>query len=144
MVLKLIKTESQYKEAVKKAEELSEKGVKKGTNEGDELELLLLLIEKYEDQHFPIDAPDPVEAIKFRMEQMDLKPKDLEDILGNKGVVSRILNKRRPLSLAMIRNLHHSLHIPAEILIVETPIKRTRQTGKKSVSPKARPIRKKK
>jgi HTH-type transcriptional regulator / antitoxin HigA len=119
MNVKLIKTKNDYNEALRKIENVLAKGVKKGTKEGDELEILLLLVEKYEDAHFPIDAPDPVEAIKFRMEQMDLKPRDLEAILGNKSLVSKILNRKRSLSLAMIRNLNKALHIPTEILIRE-------------------------
>lgn len=119
MKLKPIKTNKAYKETLSSIEEMLEKGIKKGTAEGDVLEVLLLLVEKYEEEHFPIDAPDPVEAIKFRMEQMNLKPKDLEQILGNKSLVSKILNKKRSLSLAMIRNLHSALHIPTDVLIRE-------------------------
>jgi HTH-type transcriptional regulator/antitoxin HigA len=119
MNVKLIKTKKDYDEALSKIENMLAKGLKKGSKEGDELEILLLLVEKYEDAHFPIDAPDPVEAIKFRMEQMDLKPKDLEAILGNKSLVSKILNRKRSLSLAMIRSLNKALHIPTEILIRE-------------------------
>jgi len=116
MNLKPIKTN---KETLKIVEELFEKGVKKGTPEGDELEVLLLLVEKYEDEHFPVDLPDPVEAIKFRMDQLNLKPKDLEPLLGNKSLVSKVLNKKRSLSLSMIRNLHTALHIPTDVLIRE-------------------------
>ena len=117
--MKLIKTKKEYNEALKKAEVLFNLGVKRGTSKGDELEILLLLIEKYEEEHFPIDAPDPVEAIKFRMDQMDLKPKDLESIIGNKSLVSKILNKQRTLSLSMIRAIHEKLNIPTDILIQE-------------------------
>jgi HTH-type transcriptional regulator / antitoxin HigA len=117
--MKLIKTKKEYNEALKKAETFFNSGVKKGTSKGDELEILLLLIEKYEEEHFPIDAPDPVEAIKFRMDQMDLKPKDLESIIGNKSLVSKILNKQRTLSLSMIRAIHEKLNIPTDILIQE-------------------------
>jgi len=117
--MKLIKTKKEYNEALKKAEACFNAGVKKGTSKGDELEVLLLLIEKYEEEHFPIDAPDPVEAIKFRMDQMDLKPKDLESIIGNKSLVSKILNKQRTLSLSMIRAIHEKLNIPTDILIQE-------------------------
>jgi len=119
MNLKPIKTNKAYKETLKIVEELFEKGVKKGTPEGDELEVLLLLVEKYEDEHFPVDLPDPVEAIKFRMDQLNLKPKDLEPLLGNKSLVSKVLNKKRSLSLSMIRNLHTALHIPTDVLIRE-------------------------
>jgi HTH-type transcriptional regulator/antitoxin HigA len=119
MEIKLIKTKKEYTIAIKTVEELFAAGVKKGTSQGNQLEVLLLLIEKYEDEHHAVDAPDPVEAIKFRMEQMDLKPKDLEPIIGNKSLVSKILNKKRSLSLAMIRGIHEKLHISTDVLIQE-------------------------
>jgi HTH-type transcriptional regulator/antitoxin HigA len=119
MELKLIKTKKEYNAALQRVDELFEAGVKKGTPKGNELELLLLLIEKYEDEHTPVDAPDPVEAIKFRMEQMNLKPKDLESIIGNKSLVSKVLNKKRSLSLNMIRAIHEKLKIPTDVLIQE-------------------------
>jgi HTH-type transcriptional regulator/antitoxin HigA len=119
MEIKLIKTKKEYTTALKRIDALFHAGVKKGTPKGNELEVLLLLIEKYEEEHYTVDAPDPVEAIKFRMEQMDLKPKDLEPIIGNKSLVSKILNKKRSLSLSMIRNIHEKLHIPTDILIQE-------------------------
>lgn len=84
-----------------------------------ELEILLILIDKYEQEHFQIDSPDPVEAIKFRMEQMGLKPKDLEPMIGNKSLVSKILNRKRSLSLSMIRAIHEQLHISTEVLVKE-------------------------
>jgi HTH-type transcriptional regulator / antitoxin HigA len=117
--MKLIKTKKEYNQALKNVEAFFNAGVKKGTTKGDELEVLLLLIEKYEEEHFPVNAPDPVEAIKFRMEQMDLKPKDLESIIGNKSLVSKILNKQRTLSLSMIRAIHEKLKIPTDVLIQE-------------------------
>ena len=89
----------------------------KNTPEGDELEVLATLVDVYEGEHFPIDAPDPIEAIKFRMEQMGLDRKDLEPFLGSRARVSEILNRRRGLSLAMIRSLHENLDIPLEALI---------------------------
>ena len=119
MEIKLIKTKRDYSAALKRVEELFEAGTKKGTPKGNELEVLLLLIEKYEDDNHVIDAPDPVEAIKFRMEQMNLKPKDLESIIGNKSLVSKILNKKRTLSLAMIREIHDKLNISTDVLIQE-------------------------
>ena len=90
-----------------------------GTAEGDELELLLLLIETYEEKEFPIGLPDPIEAVRFRMEQANLKQKDLVPIFGSKGKVSEVLNGKRDLSLTMIRKLVTELGIPAEVLLQE-------------------------
>ncbi len=90
---------------------------KTGTNEGDELEVLSLLIEKYEDENFPIEFPDPIEAIKFRMEQLGYNQSDLASVIGLKSRVSEILNKKRKLTLDMIRILHDSLNIPTNVLI---------------------------
>lgn len=115
MEIKLIKTEKEYKKALKQLDVLFD--AKPGTKQGDELELLMLVIEKYESEHFPIEAPDPIEAIKFRMEQLGYKPKDLENIIGYKGRVSEILNKKRKLTLEMIRRINQQLNIPAEVLV---------------------------
>jgi HTH-type transcriptional regulator/antitoxin HigA len=90
---------------------------KKGTPEGDELELLGILIDQYENEHFPISLPDPIEAIKFRMEQMGYNQNDLAKIVGFKSRASEILNRKRKLSLEMIRQLHTTLNIPTEVLI---------------------------
>ena len=90
---------------------------KKGTKEGDELEILGILIEKYEDEHFPIDLPEPIEAIKFRLEQLDYTQTDLAEIIGLKSRASEILHKKRKLTLDMIRNLHNKLNIPTEVLV---------------------------
>ena len=90
---------------------------KKGTTKGDELEILSLLIEKYEDEKFPIDLPDPIEAIKFRMEQMGMTQTDLANIVGQKSRASEILNRKRKLSLDMIRQLHQQWRIPTEVLV---------------------------
>jgi HTH-type transcriptional regulator/antitoxin HigA len=87
------------------------------TAEGDELDVLATLVDAYEREHFAIDSPDPVDAIKFRMEQMGLNRKDLEPFLGSRARVSEILNKRRGLSVAMIRSLHENLEIPLDALI---------------------------
>ncbi|MCJ7529879.1 MAG: ImmA/IrrE family metallo-endopeptidase [Anaerolineales bacterium] len=95
--------------------------------EGEELELFSILIEKYEEEHFPIDLPDPIEAIKFRMEQYGLTRKDLEQYIGSQSKVSEILNRKKPLSLAMIRSLHKGLEIPAEVLL-QKPGKILRET----------------
>lgn len=90
---------------------------KKGTPEGDELEILSILIDHYENEHFLIGLPDPVDAIKFRMEQLGYNQADLADVLGLKSRASEILNKKRKLSLEMIRQLHSKLNIPTEVLI---------------------------
>lgn len=115
MNIKLIKTDKDYQKALKRLEVIFD--ARPGTKEGDELEILGVLIEKYEDEHYPIEAPDPIEAIKFRMEQMGYKQKDLAKIIGYKGRVSEILNRKRKLTLEMIRSLHEKLNIPLESLI---------------------------
>jgi HTH-type transcriptional regulator/antitoxin HigA len=113
--MKIIKTESEYKSALIKLEKLF--NAKPNTSKGDELELLSLLIEKYEQEKYPIDMPDPIEAIKFRMEQMGYTQNDLAKIIGLKSRASEILNKKRPLTLEMIRNLHEKMNIPTQVLI---------------------------
>lgn len=115
MEIKLIKTEKDYNQALERLEVVFD--AKKGTPEGDELELLSILIEQYGNTHFPIDLPDPIEAIKFRMEQMGYNQNDLAKIIGLKSRASEILSKKRKLSLEMIRQLHNSLHIPTDVLI---------------------------
>ena len=115
MEIKPIKTEQDYNQALERLEVIFD--AKKGTKEGDELEVLGILIEKYEDVHFPIDLPDPIEAIKFRMEQMNYSQNDLAKVIGLKSRASEILNKKRKLSLEMIRNLHETMKIPTEVLI---------------------------
>ncbi len=113
--IKLIKTEEDYKAALKLADELFD--AKPDTPEGDKLELIVTLIEIYEKEHFPIDNPSPLEAIKFRMDQMGLLPKDLVPFIGSKSKVSEILSGKRTLSLNMIRQLASGLNIPVEVLI---------------------------
>ena len=115
MNIKPIKTEQDYQEALDRLEVIFD--AKKGSPEGDELEILGLLIEKYVSVHFPIDLPDPIEAIKFRMEQMGYTQSDLVKIIGLKSRVSEILNKKRKLTLEMIRKIHVALNIPTEILV---------------------------
>lgn len=117
MNIKLIKNEEDYHAALMRLEKIFD--AKLNTEEGDELEVLSFLIEKYENEMYPIAAPDPIEAIKFRMEQLGYKQKDLEKIIGYKGRVSEILNKKRKLTLEMIRKLHNSLHIPSDVLLQE-------------------------
>lgn len=115
MTVKPIKTKKDYAQAMERLEVLF--GAKKGTSEGDELEVLGILIEKYEEQHFSIGLPDPIEAIKFRMEQLGYNQVDLANVVGLKSRASEILNKKRKLSLEMIRQLHEKLQIPTDVLI---------------------------
>lgn len=117
MIPKVIKTEEEYNIALNRLETIFDAQV--GTPEGDELELLSLLIDNYEKIHYPIDLPDPIEAIKFRMEQLGIKPKDLAKVLGFRSRVTEVLNKKRKLSLDMIRRLNRDLHIPTKVLIQE-------------------------
>ncbi len=118
MTAKLIKSRQQYRAALRRAEEFMD--ARPGTAEGDELELLAALIEWYEEKHAPVPPPDPIEAIRFRMEQEGLRPQDLVPLLGSRSRVSEVLNGKRPLTLAMIRRLHQGLGIPAEVLLGET------------------------
>ena len=110
-----IHNEKDYQNALERLEEIFDS--KKGTEQGDELEILSILIDKYENENFPIGMPDPIEAIKFRMEQMGMKQKDLAEVVGFKSRVSEILNKKRKLTLEMIRKLNVTLHIPTEVLV---------------------------
>jgi len=112
---KIIKTESDCAAVLARIEELME--AKRNSPEGDELELLALLVHDYEEKAFPMDKPDPVEAIRFRMEQQGLKPSDLVPFLGSRSRVSEVLSGRRNLSLQMIRALVRGLGIPAEVLL---------------------------
>lgn len=116
MKLKLIKNDKQLNEALERVNQLWD--AKSNTPERDELEVLSLLIEKYEEEHYPIPASDPIEVIKFLMEQNDLTRKDLQPFIGSMGRVSEILNRKRDLSLIMIKRLHHGLNIPYESLII--------------------------
>jgi HTH-type transcriptional regulator/antitoxin HigA len=109
---KIIKTEAEYQATLARIEKIFD--AKPGTAKGDELELLLLLVETYEDQAYPIDPPDPIAAMRFRMEQEGLRSKDLIPYIGSKSKVSEVLSGRRPLSLTMIRKLVAGLGIPAE------------------------------
>jgi HTH-type transcriptional regulator/antitoxin HigA len=115
MKIKVLKTEEDYNQALKRLEVIFD--APSNSKEGDEAELLTILIENYEDKHYPIDSPDPIEAIKFRMEQMDMDNNDLSKVIGYKSRVSEIFNHKRKLTLKMIRNLHEKLKIPYESLI---------------------------
>lgn len=113
--LKPIRTEEDYEEALTEVERLW--GAKIGTPEGDRLDILATLIDAYEATHYPLDPPDPIEAIKFRMEQQGLSRRDLEPIIGPRNRVADVLNRKRGLSIEMIRNLHQQLGISADVLI---------------------------
>ena len=115
MDIRPIKTEVDYDAALAEVEALW--GADTDTPEGDKLDVLITLVEAYEAKQHPIDPPDPVEAILFRMEQSGLKRKDLEAFIGRSGRVSEVLNRKRPLTVEMIRKLWKGLHIPLESLI---------------------------
>lgn len=118
MNIKPIRTEIDYHATLREIEHLMT--AEADSPEGDRLDVLVTLVEAYERAHFPMDLPDPIEAIKFVMEQRGLSPKDLEPAIGRLNRVYEVLNRTRPLTLAMIRNLHASFGIPAESLIKQT------------------------
>lgn len=117
MNIKPIRNESDYQKALERLEVIFD--AKRGTREGDELEILAIVIDNYENENFPIGMPDPISAIKFRMEQMGMKQKDLVEMVGFKSRVSEIMNNKRKLTLDMIRKLSTDLKIPTEVLIQE-------------------------
>ncbi len=114
-MIKPIRDDKSYREALKRIENLW--GSEMGTIDGDELDVLMTLVEAYEDKHYPMPPSDPVDAILFRMEQLDLKRKDLETFLGPRSRVSDVLSRKRTLSLKQIFRLHHGMGIPYESLI---------------------------
>lgn len=116
--LKPIRTEADYDAALVEVEHLW--GSKSGTPEGDRLDVLATLIDVYEAKHYPMDPPDPIEAIQFRMEQQGIGRKDLEPLIGTRARVAEVLNRKRSLSIEMIRKLHDQLGISAEVLIRPT------------------------
>lgn len=118
MEIKPIKTDADYRAALKEVESLM--SAEPNTPEGEKLDILVTLIEAYERTHFPLDLPDPVEAIKFKMEQKGLTIKDLEPMIGKSNRVYEVLNRKRSLTLNMIRKLHQELGIPAESLIKQS------------------------
>lgn len=118
MKAKIIKSEDEHDAALAHLETLMD--ADPGSPEEEELELWSLLVEQYEKEHFPIGPPDPIEAIKFRMDQLGLQQKDLTKFISAKSKVSEVLNRKRPLSLPMIRQLHKHLNIPAEVLVKES------------------------
>lgn len=115
MNIKLIKNDTDYQKALKRLEEIFD--AKIGTPESDEADILGLMVDEYENKHFPIEAPDPIEAIKIRMEDLNLKQSDLAEALGGKNRVSEILNRKRRLTLEMIRNLSKKLNLSPGLLI---------------------------
>jgi len=115
MELKPIKTEKDYRNALKRLEVIFDAPI--DTKEGDEAEILSLLIENYENEHYPIEAPDPIEAIKIRMEELNMRQKDLVGVIGGKSRVSEILNRRKKLTVEMIRELERILQISASVLV---------------------------
>ena len=120
MNIKPIKNKQDYQSTLTLIDALM--SARPNTKEMDKLEVLTTLVEAYEAQHYKIDAPDPIEAIKFRMEQESLKQKDLIEIIGSKSRVSEILNRKRKLTIEMIRNLHKQLQIPVESLFSDYKI----------------------
>lgn len=114
---KILKTDEEYESALARVDKLMDAAP--GSPEEDELELWALLVGEYEERHFPIDPPDPIEAIRFRMDQMGLQQKDLTKFIPAKSKVSEVMNRKRPLSLPMIRALHKNLGVPADVLVQE-------------------------
>ena len=117
IIKSLIKTEADYENALERVDTLLNSNVKKGSPDGDELELLIVLIEAYEKEHYPIPPPHPIEAIKFQLDQMGISEPELDKMFGSRSRKSDILSGKRKLSLSMIRVLHDKLKIPAESLI---------------------------
>ena len=115
MQVEIIKNKKQYEKALQRFEEVF--FAKSNTKEGSEAQLLALVIKDYEEKHYKIESPDPVEAIKYRMEQMNISKKELGEILGYSSRVSEVLSRKRKLTLEMVRNLHTKLNIPLESLV---------------------------
>lgn len=119
MNIRPIHTDADYRAALKTISALVDADPAPGTPDGDRLDVLATLVQAYEARHWPMQAPDPIDALQFRMEQGGLSVKDLEPLIGRSNRVYEVLNRRRPLTLTMIRRLHHGLGIPAEALIAE-------------------------
>ncbi|WP_233622910.1 helix-turn-helix domain-containing protein [Citrobacter amalonaticus] len=117
---RIFKTHEEYEQGMARLLQLAESELAEGTSDFEEFELLSLLIGHYEDKKFPMDKPDPIEAIKFRMDQQGLTQADMKQYIGSASKVSEVLNYKRPLSLSMIKRLHTGLGIPADILIQDT------------------------
>jgi HTH-type transcriptional regulator/antitoxin HigA len=120
MEIRPIKTENDYERALERLEVIFD--ASPNSNDGDEAEILTLLIDNYENQYFPIEAPDPIEAIKIRMEEMNIKQKDLIGIIGGKSSVSEVLSKKKRLTVDMIRELERVLNISASVLVNNYPL----------------------
>ena len=118
-MIKPVKTKKDYEAALKRCYDLMQKNIKPNTQDANELEILSILVENYEQKHYPVPAPNPVEAIKYRLQQTGVDEKELTKILGGRSRKSEILSGKRKLSLNMIRELHDKLNIPAETLIAE-------------------------
>ena len=119
----ILESKQQYNSALARINELLDKNPSLKSDEGKELKLLLLLVERYEDEHYPMGSPDPIEAIKIRMNELGLAASDLIAAIGDKGTVSKVLSGKIALSLRMIRNLSTLLHLPAEVLIQEVKLR---------------------
>ena len=117
MQLKPIKTKKDYEAYLEWVDELFEKKIKATSPQGEQLQVALLLIKQYEDEHYPIPTPDPIEAIKIKMQEKGLKNKDLIGLIGSKGYISSLLNKKKPLTLEIAKIFYHKLGVPAEILL---------------------------
>jgi len=117
MELKIIKTVNEYQHYLEWTDAMFDKKVKSNTKEGEKLQIVLLLIKQFEDANYPVPLPDPIDAIKMKMQENGLKNKDLVGKVGSKGYVSALLNKRKPLTLELAKLFHQELHIPAEILL---------------------------
>ena len=115
--LKILKTEQEYKETLNRTIEIFH--AEEGTPESDELDILLLLVKDYEDKHFSLPDPDPIDVVKMKLKEKGLKQKDLEHIIGSKSYVSSVLAGKKELTLKMVKGLHHFLGIPAEIFMAE-------------------------
>ncbi|MCW5877910.1 MAG: hypothetical protein KIS80_03455 [Anaerolineales bacterium] len=124
MEIRPIRTEEDYQAALQEIDRVFE--ARPNTPEADRLDVLVTLVEKYEQEHYPIEAPDPIAALEYFMESRGLSRADLEEYIGGSGRISEVLNYKRPLSLKMIRKLHYKLGIPAEALLKEVPLKSER------------------
>lgn len=122
MELRPIKSETDYQKALERLENIFDAPI--GTSDSDEADILGLMVDDYEKKHYPIDAPDPIEAIKIRMEELQLKQKDLVNEIGGKNRVSEILNRKRKLTVEMIRNLAEKLNLSPELLITDYQLSR--------------------
>lgn len=117
MQLKPIRTKKEYETYLNWVDEMFDKKVKAHSSEGEQLQVALLLIKQYEDEHYPVPTPNPIEAIKIKMEEKGLKNKDLVGMIGSKGYISSLLNGKKPLTLEIAKIFHRKLGVPAEILL---------------------------